>query len=143
MHRYRKILVALDLSEASARVAGTARELAAGADAAIIALHIVDFVPVEPMGETLLPSVAIQADLAASAHERLTTLVRGAGLADAQVRVEVGNTKAQILRIAVEENVDLIVVGSRERHGLAVLVNFTEDTLLHAAPCDLLAVRVR
>jgi universal stress protein A len=34
------------------------------------------------------------------------------------------------------------VLGSRERHGLSILVNFTEDTVLHAAPCDVLAVRV-
>ena len=38
---------------------------------------------------------------------------------------------------------DLIVVGSRERHGLAILVNFTEDAVLHAAHCDVLAVRLR
>jgi universal stress protein A len=56
--------------------------------------------------------------------------------------VEVGNTKAQILAVAEEEQPDLIVLGSRERHGLAVLVNFTEDTVLHAAHCDMLAVRL-
>ena len=39
--------------------------------------------------------------------------------------------------------VDLIVLGSRERHGLSILVNFTEDTVLHEAPCDVLAVRVK
>jgi universal stress protein A len=46
------------------------------------------------------------------------------------------------VRIAREHTVDLIVLGSRERHGLSILVNFTEDTVLHAAPCDVLAVRV-
>jgi universal stress protein A len=58
-------------------------------------------------------------------------------------RVEAGNVKSEIVRIAREHNVDLIVLGSRERHGLSILVNFTEDTVLHAAPCDVLAVRVR
>ena len=53
-----------------------------------------------------------------------------------------GNTKAEILRVAEEERADLIVLGSRERHGLAILVNFTEDTVLHAAHCDVLAVRL-
>jgi universal stress protein A len=58
-------------------------------------------------------------------------------------RVEAGNRKTEILRVAKEEAVDLIVLGSRERHGLAILVNFTEDTVLHAAHCDVLAVRIR
>jgi universal stress protein A len=34
------------------------------------------------------------------------------------------------------------VLGSRERRGPSILVNFTEDTVLHAAPCDVLAVRI-
>ena len=58
--------------------------------------------------------------------------------------MEAGNIKAEILRVAEEEGAaDLIVVGSRERHGLAILVNFTEDTVLHAAHCDVLAVRLK
>jgi universal stress protein A len=56
--------------------------------------------------------------------------------------VEAGNIKAEIVRFAKEQAVDLIVLGSRERHGLALLLNFTEDTVLHAAPCDVLAVRL-
>ena len=46
------------------------------------------------------------------------------------------------MRIAQDIGADLIVLGSRERHGLAILLNFTEDTILHAAPCDVLAVRL-
>ena len=33
------------------------------------------------------------------------------------------------------------MLGSRERHGLSIMFNQTEDTILHAAPCDVLAVR--
>ncbi len=50
--------------------------------------------------------------------------------------------KAEIIRAAQRLHSDLIVLGSRERHGLAILLNFTEDTILHAAPCDVLAVRL-
>ena len=32
---------------------------------------------------------------------------------------------------------------NRERHGLAILINLTEDTVLHAAHCDVLAVRLK
>ena len=47
------------------------------------------------------------------------------------------------MRVAEERAADLIVLGSRERHGPSIVVNFTEDTVLHAAPCDVLAVRLR
>jgi universal stress protein A len=46
------------------------------------------------------------------------------------------------VRVARAMHSDLIVLGARERHGLSIFVNFTEDTVLHSAPCDVLAVRV-
>jgi len=44
--------------------------------------------------------------------------------------------------VAEEISADLVILGSRERHGVAVLLNLTEDTILHAAPCDVLAIRL-
>jgi universal stress protein A len=57
--------------------------------------------------------------------------------------VEAGSAKTEILRYAREQGSDLIVLGCRERHGLSILLHRTEDTVLHGAPCDVLAVRVR
>jgi universal stress protein A len=74
--------------------------------------------------------------------ERIAALVERLAMPRTRCRVETGVTKAEILRVASEEKPDLIVLGSRERHGLAILVNFTEDTVLHAAHCDVLAVRL-
>ena len=60
-----------------------------------------------------------------------------------RTQVLVGNTQAEIVRAARERHVDLIVLGGRERHGLSLLVDFTEDSVLHKAPCDVLVVRVK
>jgi len=142
MADYRKVLVLLDLSEGSDKVFKAARDMASHSDAALVALHVVDYAPVEPMGETLMPSMAIEQELVRRSRSNIEQLIAGASAANARGRVEMGNTKAEILRVAREEHADLIVLGSRERHGLAILVNFTEDTVLHAAPCDVLAVRL-
>ena len=142
MAAYKKLLVLLDLSNDSDKVFIAGRDLAAHSAAAITALHVVEYTPVEPMGESLMPTLQIERDLAKRALERLDELIARHGAAGARSRVEVGNTKAEILRVAKEERSDLIVLGSRERHGLAILVNFTEDTVLHAAHCDVLAVRL-
>ncbi len=143
MTGYKKLLVLLDLSQDSEQVAVAGRKLAANSQASIVALHVVEFVPVEPMGETLMPTVEIEQELIKRAGEKLQQLIVRLELPDATWRVEAGNTKAEILRVAAEEKADLIVLGSRERHGLAILVNFTEDTVLHAAHCDVLAVRLK
>jgi universal stress protein A len=143
MPRYHKLLVVVDLSNDSEAVMIAARDLAAGSPAAIVAMHVVEFIPMEPMGEALMPTVQVEVELVKRSQEKLTQLAARLGLSGATLRVEVGNTKMEILRVAAEEHADLIVVGSHERHGLAILVNFTEDTVLHAAQCDVLAVRLR
>jgi universal stress protein A len=143
MLRYRKILVVVDLSPDSDQVLIAARDLAEASHAAIVAMHVVEFIPIEPLGESVLPSMQIEVELVKRAREKFTQLAARLALTDATLRVEAGAMKAEILRVAEEEAADLIVVGSRERHGLAILVNFTEDVVLHAAHCDVLAVRLR
>jgi universal stress protein A len=139
---YRRILLVVDLTEHSSEIGRRACALAATLGAEIELLHVVEFVPVEPMGETLMPSVRIEDELIARARQRLAALTAELGVPGAPHRVECGNVKAEVVRVARERQIDLIVIGSRERHGLSILVNFTEDTVLHAAPCDVLAVRV-
>jgi universal stress protein A len=143
MAGYRKLLVLLDLSEDSEQVAIAARNMAAHSNASMIVLHVVEFVPVEPLGESLMPTAQIEDELINRSRGQLASLITRLGLGNAAGRVEAGNTKTEILRVAEEEQVDLIVLGSHERHGLAILVNFTEDTVLHAAHCDVLAVRLK
>lgn len=139
---YKKILLAVDLSEESQRIGERAKAIAACYQSEIILLHVVEYVPVEPMGEALLPTVQIETELVDRARSKLTQLSERLGLAGSQQIIETGSIKGEILRTAQRLHVDLIVLGSRERHGLAILVNFTEDTVLHAAPCDVLAVRL-
>jgi universal stress protein A len=143
MPGYKKILVLLDLSEDSEQVAVAARDLAEYSQASMLALHVVEFVPVEPLGESLMPTAQIEDDLVKRSREKLNAFIARLALPRATGRVEAGNTKSEILRVAEDEKADLIVLGSRERHGLAILVNFTEDTVLHAAHCDVLAVRLK
>ncbi len=143
MAAYKKLLVLLDLLEGSEQVAIAARDLAAYSDASMLILHVVEFVPIEPLGESLMPTTLIEDELIERSRENLSTLITRLALPRALGRVEAGHTKSEIMRVAAEERADLIVLGSRERHGLAILVNFTEDTVLHGAHCDVLAVRLK
>jgi universal stress protein A len=123
MAAYRKILVLLDLSEGSEQVFAAGRDMAAHSNAEIVALHVVEYVPAEPLGESLMPITQIETSLAERSRALLSELVSRHATPRTRSRVEIGNTKAEILRVAI-------------------LVNFTEDTVLHAAHCDVLAVRL-
>ncbi|HMD72742.1 MAG TPA: universal stress protein [Steroidobacteraceae bacterium] len=147
MSGYQKILVCVDLSEGSDRVFTAARDLAAHSQGSILALHVVEFVPIEPTGESLMSAMQMETVLVENARQRLGDFIarhksHRPDAPNVSSRVEMGSTKSEILRVAAEERADLIVIGTRERHGLAILVNYTEDTVLHAAPCDVLAVRL-
>jgi universal stress protein A len=142
MSVYRRILLIVDLNDDSLQIGRRAQAIAASVGAEVELLHVVEIVPLEPVGETLMTSVQIEEGLVARARTRLAALAAQLGLPNAHCQVEVGSVKSDIVRIARDRGVDLIVLGSRERHGLSILVNFTEDTVLHAAPCDVLAVRV-
>jgi universal stress protein A len=137
---YRRVLLVVDLTEDSLKIGRKAQALAASLGAEVELLHVVEFVPVEPMGEALTPSPHIQEELLQRARSRLAALATELGISG-RCRVESGNVKSEIVRVARESHIDLIVLGSRERHGLSILVNLTEDTVLHAAPCDVLAMR--
>jgi universal stress protein A len=143
MGTYRRILLVVDLGEQSELIGARARDLAALMAAELSLLHVVEYVPVEPMGETLLPAVQIEEELVQRATARLAGFAEGLGIGNARRQVTAGNIKAEIVRAAQEQKADLIVLGCRERRGPSILVNFTEDTVLHAAPCDVLAVRLR
>jgi universal stress protein A len=139
---YKKILLVVDLSDNSDVIGQRARAIAQCHGADIKFLHVVEYVPLEPMGETLMPTVQIEGELVTRAKAKLSELAARLGLQHCEQLVVTGSIKAEIIRVAQEQKVDLIVLGSRERHGVAILVNFTEDTVLHAAPCDVLAVRI-
>ena len=142
MRDYKNILICLDLTEDSETIAERAKALAALSGGVVTLLHVVEYVPVEPMGEALLPAVQIEGELVERATVRIGELAAKLGLEKSDRLVLTGNIKSEVVRVAQERGVDLIVIGSRERHGVSILFNFTEDTVLHAAPCDVLAVRL-
>ncbi|HEY6457168.1 MAG TPA: universal stress protein [Steroidobacteraceae bacterium] len=142
MSIYSNILLAVDLNTDSIAVGRRARDLAGRLGAHLTVLHVVEYVPVEPVGENMMPPVPLLDELAAAARQRLVTLCADIGVDADHQRIEVGSVKGEIVRVARAMQCDLIVLGARERHGLSIFVNLTEDTVLHAAPCDVLAVRV-
>lgn len=139
---YKNILLAIDLGDGTRAVAERAEQLASTVNARLSVLHVVEYIPVEPMGEAILPAVNFEDDLVKTARKRLANLIEEMSLQVSDSEVVIGSVKSEIVRRARETGADLIVIGSQERHGLGVLLNFTEDTVLHGSHCDVLAVRI-
>lgn len=143
MSGYSHVLIAVDLTDDSAAVVRRGLEVARRFNARASILHVVEFIPVDPAGEALLPPpIDLENELVQGAKQRLEELCGSLNIGDLPHRVVAGSIKAELLRVIAEERIDLIVLGSHERHGLALLLGSTEKSILHKAACDVLAVRL-
>lgn len=138
---YQCILAAIDLSQDSRTVAARAREIAQATGGTVQLLHVARLVAMEPMGD--MPVVQIDDQMLAQARQQIEALAHELGLPPDACHIEAGSARSEILRYAREHRIDLIVIGCRERHGLSLLLHRSEGSLLQAAPCDVLTVRVR
>ena len=145
MNTYQHILMAVDFSEHGQMVAEKAKQMAEQNQAQLSLLHIVDNLPITDAsyGPIIPFDVDITEELMAAAKKRLASLADELGVPEDRQWLEIGSPKLEIVRIAEENNVDLIVVGSHGRHGLALLLGSTANGVLHYAKCDVLAVRLK
>jgi universal stress protein A len=144
MNMYTHILVAVDFAASGAALGTRAVELQSLYGARLSFVHVVEHIPLEAGSELLMgPDFDLEQQLVDSARTRLADYVKQLGVTDAGQHVALGSTKNEITRLALELQADLIVVGSHGRHGLGLLLGSTANAVLHAAPCDVLAIRVR
>jgi universal stress protein A len=140
MDAYKKILAAIDFSDHSDDVIKRASQLARQNQSSLVVLHVVSYaLPTDV--DYLQPRIdEVEQQLADDARNRLETLLEDCDAADAQGVVVVGPPKQEIMRVAEQENADLIVVGAHGNHGIAGLLGSTTDRVLHRATCDVLTV---
>lgn len=140
---YAHVLCAVDLTDDSPRIVARAQDLAASNRSRLSLIHVVEYIPVDPAGEALLPPpIEVERDLVAGATRRLAELGERCGIAADARSVVVGSIKGEIVKAAAERGCDLVVLGARGRHGLGALLASTEKSVLVHAPCDVLAVRI-
>ena len=145
MESYKNILLAVDFFEHCETVANRAKDLALKYQAQLSIIHVVDSLPITDAGYgTDIPfNMDLTAELMAGAKERLAKLAKKLAVTEDLLWLEMGSPKTEIVRIAEENKVDLIVIGSHGRHGLALLLGSTANGVLHHASCDVLAVRLQ
>ena len=145
MRNYKHILLAVDFFENGKAVVDRARDLADKYQAKLSIIHVVDSMPITDsgFGADVPFNLDLTAELMAEAKKKLATLAENLGVAEDSRWLEMGSPKTEIIRVAEENNVDLIVIGSHGRHGLALLLGSTANGVLHHATCDVLAVRLQ
>ena len=141
---YQHILVAIDLTDECQAVLERAQSLATAQQAQLSLVHIVEPMAMAFGGDVPMDLSMLQQQQFDQARERLNSFAgRYPQLTDDRQHLAYGQPRQEIHRLAKEQGCDLIVVGSHGRHGLALLLGSTANDLLHGAPCDVLAVRLK
>ena len=144
MEPYKHILVALDLSNEARQVAERGRDLSERYEARLSLIHVVEPIIVDNSYD-LMTSLPAELDdtLQERARSFLAKISNQLKLGEVEVIVTLGSTRSEIFRVAQEQSMDLIVVGTHGRHGVGLLLGSTANSILHGTPCDVHAVRIR
>lgn len=143
----RSILLPTDFSECARRAVPFAADLARLTGARVLCLHVVEpvvpAVGLSPMAEPL-PVADYGDEIEGAAARELPSFCGGEGLDGVEVEEAVvrGEPAAEIVRVAEERKVDLIVISSHGRTGLGrILFGSTAESVVRHAHCPVLVVK--
>lgn len=139
----KKFLVAIDLTGDAQMIVQTASRLAGCFNATLQLIHVIEPIGINSPYE-LSPSLPadMQSVLVKRAEEFLNRLSEDLKMPDINRIVKIGSIKQNILSLAHDEGIDLIVVGTHGRHGIGLLLGSTATSVLHGTPCDVYAVKI-
>ena len=137
---YKRVLFATDFDETGIAAAKKAKKIADENGADLLLVHVV-----EPIPAYAYPGFAgfaeVEVAIREQANRELLSLALKLSVEAKNCILEFGSIKNEILRIAKERDIDLIVTGSHGKHGLALLLGSTASAIMHHAQCDVLIVR--
>lgn len=146
---YRNVLVASDFSKYAEMALKKAVELAKPFNAKITLIHAAEVISSEmypSIGELAVPVMVDNPELEAKnlkkIEAQLDKVVEKMGYPEELIQTEIisGHPVNTIIEYATENNVDLIVMGSHGRRGLARLLGSSTNGVVNHAPCDVLTV---
>ncbi len=137
---YKRVLFATDFDKVGINAAHKAKSIADESGAQLFLVHVVEAIPAYAY-----PGFAGFAEVEVSIREQagkeLAALAKKLNVDAKHQLLEFGSIKNEVLRVAQEYKIDLIVTGSHGKHGLALLLGSTAEAILHGAQCDILIVR--
>ena len=147
-HDYQRLLLAVDFEKESEPVVARAQRLKSLLGARLFLLHVVEhvpptmeYMPVGYAGDVAVPeNLDLEEELLAIARRELDVLGERLDVPIADRLVRVGPTGRTIDEVAGELDIDLVVIGSRGRHGFLGLFGSTARSVLRNPTCDVLCV---
>ena len=144
MSLYKNVVVALELvSESDDLIIKKAKELAKQFKCQLTLVHVIEHMVNFGAAYNMPAGLEVEEELTKAAKDTMEEVGRKIDVPVSHQHVVVGTAKHVIVDEAKKVGADLIIVGSHGRHGVRLLLGSTANAVLHAAHCDVLAVRVQ
>ena len=145
---FKNILCGIDFSDCSFAALDYALSLADAAHGQVTAVNVVEWTPVgyDPLVGPPTDITGYRMSAAANARERLINVIEATATTDIPVRkvVTSGKPHHELLRIAKDERMDLIVLGIHGRNPIdRLFFGSTAEPVVRHAECPVLTVRAR
>ena len=142
---YQNILATVDYSEHDQTVIQKAISMAKQFQATLSILHVLDNIAMPDTAYGTRINLDKPTDYALLETEkiRLRQMADAVGIEHNQSWLIWGRPEQEIVHLAEQERIDLIVMGFHTKNRLSLLFGSTANGVLHHAPCDLLAVHLR
>ncbi len=131
---FKHILIAVDLTEDARAVAQKACALRTAVDATLSCTHVIEPRSLAYGGDVPMDLSTIQDQLQETAKIQLDEFAEGLDIPSENRHLVYGRPETEIHSLAEELEVDLIVVGSHGRHGLALLLGSNDNGVLQGSP---------
>ncbi len=142
MPSYQKILVAIDLNaQHDEQVFAKAKSLAAE-HTQLFLINAVEELDGYGASSAFHAIANIENQITEEHKLQITEYAKKVGIPENQVYVIVGSAHTAIVKLSLEIEADLIVVGGYAHHGLSFLLHSTVESLIHHIPCDILTIKL-
>ena len=145
MAKYKKVLLAVDLTASSEHIIEKAMQVVTDNGAELLLAHVnepvVTAYQASGMAGWSTQVVSLDEQVREIAEQKMDALATRLGVPAENCFLPFGKAATEIKRLAEEEDVDLIIMGTHGRHGLGLMLGSTANGVLHGVNCDVLAVR--
>lgn len=142
---YQRILIAADSVQGSVDRALEQARAVANPGAKLTLLHVIEPTTIPYSIDPSMTGRAYESQedgLLHSAREHMQNLCAKHDFSSDDIAIVIGRPAAEIHKLAVELDCDLISIASHGRHGWQLLLGSTANAILHGTKCDVLVSKL-
>jgi universal stress protein A len=142
MATFSRILLPTDFSRSSYAAFRPARQLARKFRSKVCILHVFDPAPFLLIKRADISQEGIESAILNNAAVELRKAARRLGVPGAELLIRKGNPHREIIKVAKEKRIDLIIMGTVGRTSLERMVlGSVSEKVVRLAPCQVLTVK--